>query len=263
MNNIFLKKFLRIHFEKYWLIYLILGISLIYLFFSPQDSKKINRIVEGISLSYIAAYIFFLFLNVVPEYFAQKESISINYDNFNTICIKITEIISIIKLFSNDNFDNIVLPNEIKYVKYEDARIFFNPREELSNSFSQIRNSILSIEKNSSLSLPLELNITLVKIEKNCKEFSQNLKCLYNCLDKNYMAKIGIKNFSEYLLDLENAYKLINQYLPTYNHLRKYDFLSSSEMLEYQNYRQELLSNTEVQKIAHRGQIYFGKNRIQ
>ncbi len=263
MNNIFLKKFLGIHFSRYWLIYLFLGISLVYLFFSPQDSKKINRIIEGISLSYIAAYIFFLFLNVVSEYFAQKEAISVNRENFNTICVEITEVISIIKLFSNDNFENIIIPNEIKYVKYEDARIFFNPREEVTNSFIQIENSIMSINKLSSLSLPLELNAIIVKIEKNCKELSQNLKNLYDCLDKNYTAKIGIKDFSEYLLDLEDEYKLINQYLPTHNHLRKYEFLSSSEILEYQNYRQELLHKPEVQKIAHRGRIYLGKNRVQ
>lgn len=262
MNNIFLKKFLRVHFSKYWLIYLFLGISLIYLFFSPQNSNKINRIIEGVSLSYIAAYIFFLFLNVVSEYFAQKESISVNHENFNTICVKITEVISIIKLFSNDNFENIIIPNEIKYVKYEDARIFFNPREELTNSFVQIENSIISINKTSSLSLPLELDAIIVKIEKNCKELSQNLKSLYDCLDKNYTAKIGIKDFSEYLSDLENEYKLINQYLLTHNHLRKYEFLSDSEILEYQNYRQELLHNPEVQRIAHHGRIYFGKNRI-
>lgn len=263
MKNVFFKKFLKTHFNRYWLIYLFLIVNIIYLILEPQHTTKSNRILEGISLSYIAAYIFFMLLNVVSEYFVQKEAISLNSDHFNSICRGITDILSITKLFSDGNFSNISIPNETKYLKYDDAKTFFNPREELSNCFSQIINSIDCILEVPNISLPIELNTVIIRIKKNCKELIQNFKILYNCLDDGYTTKIGIKDFSEYLLDLESECKLINEYVHTTNCIKGYAFLSSSEIIDYQNYIKEFLNRFDGKKANCKGRIYLGKDRIQ
>ena len=83
--------------------------------------------------------------------------------------------------------------------------------------------------------LPLELCETLVSIEKNSKELSQKLKRYYRYVDNGESDKItiGIKDFSEYLLDLKNEYGGIKQYLFITNQIEEYVFLSKTEEDDY------------------------------
>lgn len=266
MSDIFLKKFLKTHFVKNWIIYLVLFFIVFYLIFSPQDSKKLNRIIEGVSLSYIAAYIFYIFLNVIAEYSMQKKALSVNKEFLRIICSEIAEILSTVKLFSGENFSNIQIPEGIVYVKRKEdnTRTFFAPRQHLEECFKIIEENIENINRLQYFSLPLELCETLVSIEKNSKELSQKLKRYYRYFDNGESDKItiGIKDFSEYLLDLKNEYGGIKQYLFITNQIEEYVFLSKTEEDDYQNYRQEILKIMPIKPDISTKKVYRGKDRI-
>lgn len=265
MSYVFFRKFLKTHFVKSRFIYVVLFFVVIYLIFSPQEGNKLNRIIEGMSISYIAAYIFYIFLNVMTEYFVQKKALLVNKEFLNAICSGIAEILSTIKLFSDENFSNIQIPDEIVYVKRKDnTKTFFVPRCHLEECFLQIEKNIKNINRFQYFSLPLELCEILVNIEKNSEKLSRNLKWYYGYFDNGESDKIiiGIRDFSEYLLDLKNEYEQIRQYLFIQNQIEGYVFLSKTEEKDYQNYRRKMLGAMSIKPDKSIKRVYRGKNRI-
>ena len=134
--NKFTLLFWKDHFIQTFVAYIFLLISCIAIWLSPQlkDFENLQKIIDGLSISYIAAFIFYYLINLFPEYTRQKQGIITIKNELNNIAMNIRDILSIFKSFSSDNCYKVNLPNSIIYVKEKDSewKNFFNPREELS-----------------------------------------------------------------------------------------------------------------------------------
>lgn len=130
--NKFTRLFLKDHLKQTWIAYILLIISIIYIFCISQfnNLNGLQRIFEGLSLSYIAAYMFYFFINLYPEYTKQKQGIITIKNELINIVVDMSIILGIVKSFSNDNYKNINLPNSTVYLKEQnsDEKNFFNPR---------------------------------------------------------------------------------------------------------------------------------------
>ena len=264
--NFFRKRYFSNHRKANWLVYFIMSIFILYLFLDViyEFTYKGSQIIEGVILSYISAYIFYLVLNVYVDYKKEKNSLTIKEGNLSSIARDINAVWAIIKCFSNSNFTTIKIPNKEVYLKYNNGKTFFNPREEIRMNINSIKNNINEMSKKYFFELSYELNYSLNNIEKCIDELNEKLKVYYDCFDKNYsFDKIGIRDLSECLDELYKECHLISCYVSI--NLKKYEYqeLTPKEKNKYQQEIQDiLLSKRIIKQVGFKGRIYQGGTRI-
>lgn len=258
--NKFTELFLKDHFRQTWIAYIFLTISILSICYM---SKFINltgsqRILEGVSLSYIAAYMFYFFINLYPEYTKQKQGIITIKNELINIVVDISIILGIVKSFSKDNYTNINLPNSIVYLKEQnsDEKNFFNPREELNSYIFSLHKELNNIKMKYCV-LPIDLIIILNEIEK--LDIGQKLKSLYDCLDKGYEA--NIHGFPDCFIKIEELFNKFEQYDVNPRNVKIYRLMTEQEINKY---KEEIANiKSQVNYISHNGRIYKGSTRIQ
>ena len=254
----FNKYFMKSHFMQNWLVYVLLVLAIVYLFITvnQSDLSSFFRVLENISLSYIAAYIFYLFVNLIPSYFQQKNALLTVEKELNHIVIDIFSILSILQTFSKDNYEDFFIPNAIVYLEDSNSKTFFNPRDELEDYTKRLNQELASIKTKYCL-LPVDIIVTLNTIEQT--ELQQKLKSLYQSIDKKYTAKIY--EFPECLYILENASYDILKYFNKSQKIEKYKIMNEEEVIQYKQEQQEVIPY--IKAIEHRGRIYKGSMRIK
>ena len=258
--NKFTWLFFKDHFKQTWVAYILLIISILSICYMAKfiNLTATKRILEGFSLSYIAAFVFYCLVNLFPEYTKQKQGIISIRNELTNIVVDIRIILGIVKSFSNDNYKNINLPNNIVYLKVQNGngKNFFNPREELNSYISSLHKELNSIKIKYCV-LPINLIVMLNEIEK--LDIGQKLKSLYNCLDKKYEA--NIHGFPDCFIKIEELFPKFEQYNANTRNITIYQLMNEQEINQYK----EEINNVknQVNYISHNGRIYKGNTRIQ
>ena len=230
--NKFTVSFIKDHIKQTWRAYLLLFISIACIIYTMQFTAitGYHRIMEGIALSYIAACIFYYFVNLYPEYTKQKQGIITIENELNNIVINISHILGIIKSFSDENYTNINLPDDFIYVKERKFKWknFLNPRRELNMYIEKLQKELNNIKIKYCV-LPINLISILNKIER--LDLADKLKSIYFCLDKKY-DNMQIQGIPDCFIELEKAINEIKQFGINSVSIIIYEILTEQEKQE-------------------------------
>lgn len=259
--NKFIWLFFKDHFQQTWIAYVFLIISIIYVFYISQidNLNGLQRIFEGFSLSYIVAYMFYIFINLYPEYIKERQGIITIENELNNIVINISHILGIIKSFSNEDYTNINLLNYPIYVQERNNKWknFFNPRHELTMYINSLQKELNNIKIKYCV-LPINLISILNKIEK--LDINEKLKNIYFCLDREYY-DIKIQGIPECFIELEKVVEEVEQFGIIPISIITYDVLTEQEKQEYLKEIDDIKTHVDCKSLN--GRIYKGGTRIQ
>lgn len=261
MKIAFVKKYVTQHIKDYKIMYLSLLVAIIYVTCFIECQSNIHRIIEGICLSIFAAYLFFLFITVIPDFFNTKKALTISEENFRLIVIEAFDVFGILSVFSAKNYQDLQIPNNIQYMKYDNGQTFFNPREELKSKLNIIEHNIYEIHTGH-LVLPIKLLEDLNVIQKKCKELSDYLNSSYICTDDNLSVdKIGKKDLSDIIKELRYSVDNIKSYFMFDIKQRLYYLMSELEIKKYNKMRADTMLSLPPNKRGNR--VYKGGTRIE
>lgn len=189
----------------------------------------------------------------------KKKSIITIENELDNIVINISNILGIIKSFSNDGYTNINLPNHPIYLKEQNFnwKTFFNPRSELTMYINKLQNELNKIKIKYCV-LPINLISILNKIDK--LNIAQKLNNIYFCIDKRYY-DITISGVPDCFIELEKIVNEIKKFGIQSIHINIFKKLNEHEEQEYIKEINDI--KTHINCKLHNGKIYKGYTRIQ
>lgn len=177
--------------------------------FNSIISKRINEIINDLSIGIICSSIFYLIVQWWPNYIKRKTAYDLNKVFLNNILINLEGILSLYseKYLNNKIIDKLEFQDFIKIEKNynDDKSNFINDYNSLKLFIENINENSVKINENTHLSqLPEELivinnniNTNFYKILYKIQCMKQSIQIFTNVLDELYLIYNKIRKFSK------------------------------------------------------------------
>ena len=250
----FLRFFIK-HVIEAWLLYLLLLVASLYLIFFDN-----NRIVEGLCLSFIAAYIFFALNDLFVRYKKEKQGLCVSQGQFTGIVHSIQNSLRIIDVFPKKNGDCKDIPTDVQYFKDGKSKNFFVPAIEIMTELEAVKKHY-NLIREQNMQLPVELmrdaNLIMAKVDELINYLNSSIR--YNKSN----IKCTVKMYSSFECISKELQKLCNNVGKYYKIWKpsKLTLMTESEKEEYIKQNQETLKQIPA-KLLQGYRLYKGTNRV-
>ena len=247
--------FLKRHMLEAWLLYVLLFIAVVCLTISSSC-----RIVEGLALSFIAAYIFFSVNDLSVRYQKERKGLLVSHTQFVHMVNNIQKSIDIIELFPKINDKCVCVPSNTQYFKCDDSKNFFCPKLEIKGNLDKAKKYINEI-KEQNMQLPVDLLRDLNLISIQVDELQNYLKRAEEYANKNVEYEVVFTpSYEEIKDELEQLCKKIGKYFVLFKR-KRWILMNEEEKNEYIKQNREILKTIPKQELIGK-RIYKGTTRI-